>query len=166
MFKPDYIFNSICDITFDFLKSNNINALILDIDNTLAVPDKREIPQNIGIWLEKMKEREIKLVILSNNTPERISAFSDAVKLPFVGKALKPKKDGYLRAAKLVGEEINNCACIGDQLFTDIWGANRCGAKSILTKPFAEDQTAFIVFKRILEKPFLIAYKGKGRLQK
>lgn len=165
MLKPDYIFNSICDITFEFVKDNNINALILDIDNTLAVPDKNEIPENIETWLHNMKQNGVKLVVLSNNGHERVGAFAKTIGLPFVGKALKPKTDGYLKAAKSVGEDIKKCACVGDQLFTDILGGNRCGAKSILTKPFAKDQTAFIEFKRILEKPFLIAYKGKGRLQ-
>lgn len=159
MFKPDFFFYGVDRITLDFLKANDIKALILDIDNTIAVPDERDIPANIEKWLDVMKAGGVKLVILSNNTPERVSEFAEGIDLPYVGKALKPKKDGYIRAAELLNEELENCACVGDQLFTDIWGGNRSGAKTILTKPFAKDQTAFIKFKRILEKPFLAAYR-------
>ncbi len=165
MLKPDFFFESVCDITPEFLAENQIRALILDIDNTIAVPDKRDIPQNIQQWLAKMKDYGIKLVILSNNTPKRVSEFAKGIDVPYVGEALKPKKDGYIRAAKLVGEDISKCGCVGDQIFTDILGGNRVNAKTVLTKPFAKDQTAFIYIKRIFEKPFLAAYKGKGRLQ-
>lgn len=166
MFKPDYILESVCDITEEFIAKNNIKALILDIDNTLAVPDKRFVPQDILSWLDKIKQSETKLVILSNNTPERIKDFAEHIGLPYVGNALKPKKDGYIEATKLIQTDICHCACVGDQLFTDIWGGNRSGGITILTKPFEKDQTFFITLKRIIEKPFLMIYNGKGSKQK
>ncbi len=166
MFKPDFILESVCDITPNFIAENNIKALILDIDNTLAVPDKRDIPQDIAAWLNDIKTSEAKLVILSNNTPERIKDFAEGIDLPYVGSALKPKKDGYVKAADLIKTDIKSCACVGDQLFTDIWGGNRSGGVTVLTKPFFKDQTFFIRIKRILEKPLLALYKGKGSKQK
>ena len=68
-----------------------------------------------------------------------------------------------LNISVLVGEKAENCAAVGDQLFTDVWGANRAGIVSILTRPIYEDTVPFIKFKRLLEKPFLKRYEKEAR---
>ena len=74
----------------------------------------------------------------------------------FVHEALKPKKHGYNEASKEMKLPMNKIAAIGDQIFTDVWGAKRAGCFAILTKPLHEGgEGKFIAFKRFLEKPFV-----------
>lgn len=163
MFKPDYMIGRVSEIDVAFLMRAGVRALILDIDNTLAVPDKRDIPEDIAAWIVRMKESRIPMVLLSNNTARRIQDFALQVDLPFVAKGGKPGVGGYRRAAQMLGQPLYRCAAVGDQLFTDVWGGNRAKMVTILTEPFAEDQTAFIKLKRIAEKPFLNQYRKQGR---
>lgn len=158
MFKPSFILNSVAEIDVKFLMRIGVRGLILDIDNTLAVPDKKTVPQEIAQWIEEMKKSNVPMILLSNNSEERISSFAEFVDLPFIAKGGKPLKKGYLKAAEKINVPIFRCAAIGDQLFTDVWGGNNVNAITILTMPFAEDQTFFIKVKRAFEKPFLKKY--------
>ena len=162
MFRPDYRFDRVSEIDVPFLIRAGVRGLILDIDNTLAFPDKREIPADIAAWLETMKQSHVPMVILSNNSASRIRGFAETVGLPFVERGAKPLTRGYKRAADALGLPLYRLAAVGDQLFTDVWGGNRAGIVTILTAPFAEDQTAFIKFKRKLEKPLLKKYEKRG----
>ncbi len=140
-----------------------ICGFILDIDNTLAVPDKRDIPDDIAAWLNKQKADGVPMVLLSNNSAERIASFAEHTGLPFVAKGGKPGAKGYRKAAEKLGLPLYQCAAVGDQLFTDVWGGNRAGAVTVLTEPFYEDQTKFIVFKRKLERPLLKKYRKQQK---
>jgi len=81
----------------------------------------------------------------------------------FVPKALKPRRYGYRRAMELMGTVPENTVSVGDQLFTDIWGANRIGMHSILTKPLVFLDEPQIMLKRLAEAPFLYLYNRKKR---
>lgn len=163
MFKPDYMLNRVSEIDVAFLIRAGVRALILDIDNTLAVPDKRDIPEDIAAWIGRMKESHIPMILLSNNKVERIRDFAQQVELPFVAKGGKPGIGGYVRAAEMLNVPLHRCAAVGDQLFTDVWGGNRARMVTIRTEPFAEDQTAFIKLKRVAEAPFLKKYRNQGK---
>ena len=162
MFKPDFILNSVADIDVKFLMRIGARGLILDIDNTLAIPDEKTVPEEISLWIAEMKKCGVPMVLLSNNSAERISSFAKLVDIPFVAKGGKPLKKGYVKAAELLNSPIYRCAAVGDQLFTDIWGGNNAKAVTVLTMPFAKDQTFFISIKRILEKPLLKKYRRKN----
>ena len=162
MFKPQYIFDKIWDIEYDFLKEKGIRAVFLDVDNTLTTHDNPDCDENAKAWIDAMQKNGIKLIILSNNTPERVRPFAESVGLDFI-TGTKPEKKIYLDAMNRVGEKGENCAAVGDQLFTDVWGANRAGVVSILTKPIYEDFVPFIKFKRLLEKPFLKRYEREAK---
>ena len=164
MFRPDYMLGGVCEIDVPFLIRAGVKGLILDIDNTLAVPDKREIPADIVSWLKQMKQAHVPMVILSNNTADRIRGFAEEIGLPFVDRGGKPLRRGYIRAAETLGVPLYRLAAVGDQLFTDIWGGNRAKTVTVLTAPFAPDQTAFIRLKRIAERPLLKKYKKKERV--
>lgn len=154
MFYPDFIFERIWEIDENFLKENNIKALVLDVDNTLTEHGSQEISKRTRDWLTTMRENGVKLCILSNNTPERIKPFAQKIGADFVC-GTKPRKRDYQKALALLKLPPNECAGVGDQIFTDILGANLSELVSILTRPISENETAFIKFKRRLEKPFL-----------
>ena len=87
--------------------------------------------------------------------------FADAMETPFVYKADKPSRKGYLEGMEKMGTRLENTLFIGDQLFTDVWGANRAGMYSILVKPMDPHEEIQIVLKRYLEKIVLFFYRRK-----
>lgn len=135
-------------------------AVILDVDNTMSPPDTGESYPGVAQWIELMRSSGIKLIILSNNTPERVRPYADAVGIDFIC-ATKPMRKGYKLCFEKLCLQPNECCCVGDQLFTDILGANFAGCTSCLVEPLSPDQTSFIRFKRALEKPALKAYKKR-----
>ena len=149
--KPKFFFEKIYDIKEDFLKENNIKALILDVDNTLTLHDSPDLNPKISQWIEKMKEKNIPLVILSNNSPQRVKPLAKALGLEFF-TGTKPNKKDYEKVLNFLNLPRENVAGVGDQIFTDVWGANRAGIISILTRPFSKDEPPHVKFKHLSGK--------------
>lgn len=153
----DFAFRRTVDITPVFLKKHGIKGLILDVDNTLTPHDAPVPAKGIVRWLEDMKNNGIKLIIVSNNHAGRVKPFADPLGLDFVSDSGKPLKRGYIAAMRKMGLSPDETAAVGDQLFTDVWGANFSKIKMIYVEPMELEPKSkrFIRFKRILEKPFL-----------
>lgn len=156
-FYADAYFDIITDISPDYLKERHISGLILDIDNTLIGHNVPMPDAKILSHLRTLENAGIKLCVVSNNRYERVKNFCDKISIKFfVHDALKPKAKGYDLASKEMGLDKKEIAAIGDQIFTDVWGAKRAGCFAILTKPLHKGgEGFFIAFKRFLEKPFL-----------
>ena len=153
----DFAFRKTVDITPAFLKKHGIKGLILDVDNTLTTHDNPVPAEGIIQWLENMKKNGIKLIIVSNNHAERVRTFADPLGLDFVSDSGKPLKRGYIAAMKKMGLSPEETAAVGDQLFTDVWGANLAKVRMLYVEPMELEPKSkrFIRFKRVLEKPFL-----------
>lgn len=153
----DFAFRKTVDITPAFLKKHGIKGLILDVDNTLTTHDNPVPAEGIIQWLENMKKNGIKLIIVSNNHAERVRTFADPLGLDFVSDSGKPLKRGYTAAMKKMGLSPEETAAVGDQLFTDVWGANLAKVRMLYVEPMELEPKSkrFIRFKRVLEKPFL-----------
>ena len=153
----DYAFRQTIHITPQFLKKHGIKGLILDVDNTLAKHDDRTPAEGIPEWLENMRKSGIKLIIVSNNHPERVRPFAEPLGLDFVSDSGKPLKKGYTEAMKRMNLTAGETAAVGDQLFTDVWGAKFSGIKMLYVRPMEMEgrKERFIRFKRVMEKPFL-----------
>lgn len=157
-FYPREYVNNVKEITIDFLKKNNIKALILDVDNTILDFDKN-IPEGIQEWCENLKKQGIKMCILSNsNQKEKVSMVAEKLNLQYFYFATKPLKRGFRKAIKLLEEKEENIAAVGDQIFTDVIGANRCKIFSILVKPIAEKDLLVTKIKRPLENMIVKKY--------
>ena len=156
-FYADAYFDKITDVSPAFLKDNNIKGMILDIDNTLIGHNNPIPDRNVLSHLREFEKEGILLCVVSNNRYERVKNFSEKIGISFfVHDALKPKKKGYLLASKEMKLDVKNIAAIGDQVFTDVWGARRAGCYTILTKPLHKGgEGFFIALKRVLEKPFV-----------
>ncbi len=160
MLKPHYIINCVTDITVDFLKENNITALLLDVDNTMSVAHgNKTLRPGLPEWLSDMKENGISLMILSNAKKNRAERFADSVGLPVVGLAAKPLPFGYFKAARLLKVKRKNTAMVGDQVFTDIMGGRISGVKTILVTDITPEDKLNFRIKRNLEKKLLKRWK-------
>lgn len=159
IFYPKAHFNNIYEITPNFLKSRGLEGVLLDIDNTL-VPYSVKVPdEKVLRWLGDLKEAGIKAAVLSNATAERISVFTEKTDLPVIEKAGKPLKRGFRQAEQLLGLPKEKLCIIGDQFFTDILGGNRSKVYSIWVTPINNEESAFIRFKRCLERPIVKGYR-------
>lgn len=155
---PRTYIESVKEITIEFLKENNIKALILDIDNTILDFDKN-IPEGIKEWSEDLKKQGIKFCILSNsNKKEKVKMVAKKLDIPYFYFGTKPLKRGFKKAIKLLQEKNENIAAVGDQIFTDIIGANRCKLYSILVKPIAEKDLLITRIKRPIENIIIKRY--------
>ncbi len=156
-FYADVYLDSILDVTPDFLKERNLKGLILDIDNTLIGHNVPMPDDKVMAHLRLLEKEGIKLCVVSNNRYERVKNFSEKIGVKFfVHDALKPKARGYDLASKEMGLDKKEIGAVGDQIFTDVWGAKRAGCFAILTKPLHKGGEGFLIaVKRILEKPFL-----------
>lgn len=157
LYPKEYMKN-VTEITLEFLKENNIKGLILDIDNTLINFDK-EILSGAKQWCEQNKRNGIKMCILSNtNKIEKVEKVAKQLNLPYLYFAKKPFKSGFLRAQKLLDLPNENIAVVGDQIFTDVIGANRCKMFAILTKPIDKRDILPTRIKRPLENIVIKRY--------
>lgn len=150
--KSNYFYNTVYDIDYNGLKSNGITALIFDIDNTLAGYDSPYPDEKLIKLFGTLKENGFNLYLLSNNNKNRVRIFSEKAGLPYRARALKPLKLNIKRAMKILGADKKSTALIGDQLFTDVWGANRMGITSVLVNPISDKEDKFVAFKRHLER--------------
>lgn len=163
MIYPKEYFNSVKDIDINFLKENNIKGLILDVDNTLISLDKK-MPAGISEWAKSMKNSGIKICILSNsNKLDKVESVAKIIEVPYIFFGKKPLKSGFLRAKKLLKLENENIAVVGDQIFTDVIGANRCKMYSILVKPIEEKDYFITRIKRPIEKIIIKMYEKNKR---
>ena len=146
---PRFSISSIYTLDFEKLYQKGYRALLFDIDNTLVLHDEPAREETVALFY-RMQAAGFKTAVLSNNGVERVGAFQDRVHADLViPNAGKPKEQALF---------------FGDQLFTDILGGNRAEVPTVLVKPMGKEKYFHILLKRILEKPFLLAYQRKHAL--
>ncbi len=161
MIYPKEYLDSVKSINLEFLNKNNIKGLILDVDNTL-INLNNKMPAGISDWAKNLKARGIKICILSNsNKIDKVEAVAKMLDVPYIFFGKKPLKSGFLRAKDILKLSNENIAVVGDQIFTDIIGANRCNMFSILVKPIEENDYLITRIKRPLEKLIIKKYEKK-----
>jgi HAD superfamily phosphatase (TIGR01668 family) len=143
----------ITDITPLLLHKLNVEAVLLDVDNTLAEDGSQEpFPGSIE-WAKKIREDGFKLLIISNNCSSRVAPFAALYGLPFCSMAMKPLPGAYLHAARKLKVQRERTVVVGDQIFTDILGANLSGMKSVLVAPKSKEDSFSFRLRRRLEQP-------------
>lgn len=155
---PKVYLDSTYDIDFEQYYQNGYRAIIFDIDNTL-VPHGAPADQRAIALFKRLHALGYQTMMLSNNKEPRVKMFCDAVDAEYIYKAGKPNPANYREAMKRMHTDEKNTLFVGDQIFTDVWGANKAGIYSILVKPIHPKEEIQIVLKRYLEKVVLFCYK-------
>lgn len=155
LFRPTAALKSVLELTPEILQKMGVEALILDLDNTLTTHNNPHPANGVPEWLDEMHRAGIKLLIVSNNHAPRVEPFAKALKLDFVPEGAKPLPKGYNIAVKKFGLPKEKVCAVGDQIFTDILGANLAGIKSVFVYPIEFESGFFFKIKRFFEKPFL-----------
>lgn len=161
-FYPDYEKDSAYHIDYEALYKQGYRGIIFDIDNTL-VPHGAPADDRAVALFARLKEIGFQTLLLSNNKEPRVKSFNDKVGSCYIFKAGKPGSAGYLRAMEMMGTGPQTTLFVGDQLFTDVWGAKRLGIVTYLTKPIHPKEEIQIVLKRYLEKIVLYFYHRKAK---
>lgn len=156
-FYPDEYLDCAYEIDFEAFYRRGIRGVIFDIDNTL-VPHNAPADARAAVLFERLRRTGCRTMLLSNNKEPRVKAFADQVKTDYLYKAGKPGRAGYQKAMERMGTTGRTTLFVGDQLFTDVWGAKRSGIYTILVKPIHPKEEIQIVCKRYLEKIVLYFY--------
>ena len=149
---PDMYVKSISDIDINKLKSMGFSAVISDLDNTLDSHETSVPSPEVIEFLDSLKNNGLSVCIISNGKHERVKKYLENLDIPYVAKAGKPLKSGYLKALEFLKCETKDAVFIGDQIFTDVFGAKRVGITSVLVDPIEQFENPFFYIKRTLEK--------------
>lgn len=134
MFFPDRYVASTYVIDFEQLYEEGYRGLIFDIDNTL-VPHGAPADKRATALFDRLKSIGFRCCLISNNQEPRVKMFNQDIGVDYVYNAHKPSTKNYVKAMAIMGTDKENSLFIGDQLFTDVWGAKRAGIRNILVKP-------------------------------
>ena len=163
MIYPNIYLSKVEEITPDFLNERKIKALILDVDNTL-IDINKNLSESIIDWTMELRGHGFKLYILSNtNHEEKVKTVADKLGIPYENFAKKPLKSGFLKVQKKLKEKSENIAVIGDQIFTDIIGGNRCNMYTILVDTIDEKDYWYTAWKRPIENAVKKKYLNKKK---
>lgn len=161
-FYPHHEAESVAEIDYEGLFKQGFRGIIFDIDNTL-VPHGAPADDKAIALFARLKEIGYKVMLLSNNKEPRVKSFNDAVGASYIYKAGKPKTAGYRKAMEQMGTKPEDTMFVGDQLFTDIWGAKKAGIETWLVKPIHPKEEIQIVLKRYLERIVLFFYHRRKK---
>lgn len=162
MFFPDDYVASTYVIPFEKLYDQGYRGLIFDIDNTL-VPHGAPADERAKKLFLRLQEIGFHCCLISNNQEPRVKMFNEEIGADYIFNAHKPSTKNYKKAMERIGTDSSNTIFIGDQLFTDVWGAKRAGIRNILVKPIHPKEEIQIVLKRYLERIVLYFYKRQKR---
>jgi HAD superfamily phosphatase (TIGR01668 family) len=161
-FYPDHEVESAYTIDYAGLYESGKRSIIFDIDNTL-VPHGAPANDAAVALFSKLHELGYGTLLLSNNKEPRVKPFCDAVSSKYIHKAGKPGRKAYEKAMELLGTTPDTTLFVGDQLFTDVWGAKKAGIVTYLVKPIHPKEEIQIVLKRRLEAIVLFFYHSKKK---
>lgn len=159
---PDVILKRLTELTPELLSARGISFLMMDFDNTI-VPYTTDVPtEPMRAWLEQMKSSNIRLCVVSNSKRPRVVTFCKAYGLDCITHAKKPFSRGIRACLARFSLEPARCALVGDQIYTDVLGANCAGVQSILISAI-HNHTMWLKLRHVAELPFIAI--GKWRIQ-
>lgn len=163
LFPTEY-YNSTYSIDFEKYYRLGYRGIIFDIDNTL-VPHNSPQDKRSKELLNNLKDMGYNICFVSNNKEPRVKDFNQEIGGTYVFKAGKPSSKGFIKAMNNMGTTRENTLFVGDQIFTDIWGANNAKLHSILVKQISKKEEIQIILKRIIEKPIIALFLIKHPLK-
>ena len=166
LFTPDCYIRSYRELNIKRLISMGIKQLVCDIDNTLVAHDVAVADESVKRFIQNVKDSGLKVVLVSNNVRERVETFADGLDVevyPFAQKPLKKTYKKMMRDSGLAAEQI---AVLGDQLLTDMLGANRLGFYTILTTPVAQKDLKCTKVNRFFENMVFHVLALQGKLHR
>ncbi|MGM0215683.1 YqeG family HAD IIIA-type phosphatase [Enterococcus sp. AZ109] len=154
-YKPTWMVDAIYQITPEQLQKQGVKAVLTDLDNTLIAWDNPDGTKELLDWLKVMDEANIPVVVVSNNKASRVARAVQQFRLDFVSRAMKPFSAGIKSAQQKLGVSSNEVIMIGDQIMTDIRGANAAGIRSVLVRPIVNTDGKSTQINRFFERKIM-----------
>ncbi|MBR1416303.1 MAG: YqeG family HAD IIIA-type phosphatase [Bacilli bacterium] len=161
-FIPDIYVKNIFSIDYKKLKQDGIKCILFDLDNTIAPISENKPSKDVKELFSYIDDLNIKTIILSNSKKNRVAPFKEQLNIDSACLAMKPLKRKYKKVLKMFGYEFSEVAAIGDQILTDVFGANRCGITSIFVDKLSDEEKFKTKINRKFEKIILNNLKKKG----
>ena len=162
---PDLICKSLTDLTPQALLSRGVSYLMMDFDNTI-VPYTTDVPtEKMLAWLQMMQGSGVRLCVVSNSKRERVVTFCKTYGLACVTHAKKPFQKGISECLRRFSLAPSEAALVGDQIYTDVLGANCAGLTSILISAI-DNHTIWLKLRHVCELPFIAWGKRRIRHEK
>lgn len=150
---PNMYAKNFYTIDFKYLLENNIKNLIIDIDGTILPADDVNVPKVLIEKIKVLKENGFNICLVSNNKESRVVPVANILKVEYLYKAKKPLKECYDKSIEILKEnDLSKVAMIGDQMLTDVYGANTYGIYSVLVKPISKKNNIGTFINRCLQK--------------
>ena len=153
--KPTIYQKDIFSIDYDKLLESNIKNLLFDIDNTIATTKEKSPNQKVIKLFEQLKRKGFNLYILTNALKRRATSFGSKLNVKTYYFSMKPSSRNYNKLIKENNLKIEHTAAIGDQIYTDIKGANKLGITSILVDPIDKHEFITTKINRIKENKLI-----------
>lgn len=148
---PDMYAKNFYEIDVEYLKQNSIENFIVDIDGTILKVDDTFVPDTLKQKFKLLKENNIKICLLSNNNENRVKPVAEVLEVSYLANSKKPKREAFDNALKILKSKKENTAMIGDQMMSDIKGANEYGLYSILVRPIDKHNNIKTATSRFLQ---------------
>ena len=161
---PKHRTDALTDIHPDFFVNNGIRLVMLDFDNTIIPYTTDEPTPLMASWLTWVRDCGIYVCVVSNSKKNRAPVFCEKHHLHCITHANKPGRKGIRQCMEKFGMTPDESVLIGDQIFTDTLGANRCGVRSILVKSI-HNHTFWLKLRHVAELPFIFLSR-KRRITK
>ncbi len=158
---PDFVFDSIYEITPEFFREHGLRGMLVDLDGTMASSRTPLPPETVRPWLDGLQAAGIRVLVLSNNKESRVKRFCEPLAVPYLYRAVKPLGIGFRRGARALGLPMEQIAVVGDQIYTDTFGGNRAGAVTCFIRSINRGDF-WIGVRHQLEKPFIRLGKRKA----
>ena len=161
-FQARFTAHDIYELSGEALERRGFRLLLADLDNTL-VPYGVPLPdEKLKAWRDDLAAHGVTLFVLSNNRHKmRPRIFSEALDVPWIGHAGKPKTRSFLKAMEQMGVTKEQTAIVGDQVFTDVLGGSLAGVTAILVEPIRLAGNPGRYLRYAVEIPFRLL-SGKG----
>ena len=151
---PTYKTKAVTDITPQLLQARGITLLMLDFDNTIVPYTTNEPTEKMAAWLKGMAESSIELCVVSNSKRDRVKVFCESYGLDCITHAKKPFQKGIRECLNKYNLPASRCALAGDQIYTDVLGANCAGVHSILVEAI-HNHNFWLKARHVLELPWI-----------
>lgn len=166
IFLPDIYQKSIYTIDYKSLKNSGIKIVLFDLDNTLVPVNANEPTRKLQDLFEEIKRIGLKPIILSNSGQKRVEPFKDGLYVDAACNSRKPFKKKYKKVIDMYDVKPSQIAAVGDQLLTDVFGANRMGITSILVNQISTTDFPWTKVNRFFEGLILKYFKKRGVFKK
>lgn len=165
LLRPNQFAASLVDVDVEDLKNKGFESVLIDLDNTLLPWKDSVVPKPVVEWIERAKSTGLRLCIVSNtHNPKRLAEVADALGIPCIHRALKPRRHGFEKASRILGCDPERTVVIGDQIITDILGGNLAGMYTILVKPMHKREFVGTKLSRLLERMILYLLARRSQL--